>query len=334
MQNENHITAQEDFFISCVRETKENIFNLIEFRGYEDIILDFSNTYGCFPDAILPIIAKINKYQDEGISFSIITPRRAGLQRTFISSNWCHLIDPDHYNEHNSPRHGQLPARRFKDAESQNVVVNEVMDHVLRVASFLERNDIKALEWAVNEITDNVITHSLSDHGGIIQLVTKTKSQEIEFNVSDCGIGIPESLRGGLGTNWTDIQSIEESIKEGVTRGTGQGNGLFGSFQIATESKGAFSINSGLAAMSLSRSGKVRPVEHDLDWRGTSIDCCISLHRPLILEKALKFHGMAHIPLDLIDIKYENMEGDVVFSIYHEAKSIGSRQSGLEVRKK
>lgn len=183
-------------------------------------------------------------------------------------------------------------------------------------------------------VTDNVLTHSFSEYGGVIQLVTKPKAREIEFNVSDCGVGIPKTLRDGLNTPWTDIQAIEESVKEGVTRGTGQGNGLFGSFQIATESKGAFSINSGCAAIYLSRSGKVKPTSFETDWRGTSVDCCISLQRPLILERALRFHGRAHIPQDLIDTEYEQDDGSICFSIRKEAKSIGSRQAGAETRHK
>lgn len=151
MIRENHLVAESHFFISCTRDMKNSIRNLIEFRGYDDITLDFSTVSDCFPDAILPIIADIVKYRDDGVKFTISPPQKIGLMRTFISSNWCHLVDPASYPEYRGSREGHLPARRFTDATSQNTVVNEVMDHVLRVATFLERNDLKALERAIND---------------------------------------------------------------------------------------------------------------------------------------------------------------------------------------
>lgn len=62
----------------------------------------------------------------------------------------------------------------------------------------LERTDFAAFEWAVNELTDNVLVHSESTVGGLVQVSTFVKfSKRVQFVVADAGIGIPTSLRSG-----------------------------------------------------------------------------------------------------------------------------------------
>jgi hypothetical protein len=129
---------------------------------------------------------------------------------------------------------------------------------------------------------------------------------------------------------------LEECIKQGITRDPefGQGNGLFGSFQISALSGGTFHINSGFAHLVSSRSGAVSVRRDALEFLGTAIVCSVNYAKPAVLEKAMKFEGYTSTMVDFIEMNYE--ESDDILRIYlrDEAESLGSRRSGFSVRRK
>lgn len=331
---ENSLVFRADFPVRDIRHAHNYLEHLIVFRGYEDITLDFRELRSCFPDAILPIISIILKYREDGVKFNVLPPTMNALARTFESANWLHLMAPEVYKSGTDDRMDRFPARVFRDSAEQHVTVNTIIDRILRTTTFLSRDHLRGLEWSLNEITDNVLIHSENSSPGVIQMTHKPKAKEIEFVVCDSGIGIPQSLRQGLNQTWSDEKALEESVKEGVTRGTGQGNGLFGSIRIAEASGGAFSINSGMAYLALTRDGVVKIKPENSPWPGTTVDCSFSYSRALVLEKALSFKTGSHIPLDLIDFCYEDEDGVIPFLLAAETTSIGSRQAGFEARKK
>jgi hypothetical protein len=85
---ENELRFPRDFFIRHVRLTIQQLRDLVEFRGYTHIVLDLRAVTTCFPDAMLPIISIVRKYQDEGVRFTLLPPTYESLRRTFSSSNW------------------------------------------------------------------------------------------------------------------------------------------------------------------------------------------------------------------------------------------------------
>ena len=83
----------------------------------------------------------------------------------------------------------------------------------------LERSDFAAFEWAVNEITDNVLVHSNSVVGGIVQVSTFAKFRKrVQFVVADAGIGIPVSLRSGKPEIHSDMDALDQAIRRRVSR--------------------------------------------------------------------------------------------------------------------
>jgi hypothetical protein len=118
---ENTVDIPSDFFIREMRGIFHSIKELVEFRGYEDITLDFSRVYSCFPDAILPIISCILKYRAEGVGFHVIPPTLHSLARTFESSNWLHLIEPTKFSPGIDHRMDRFPARVFRDSSDQHL---------------------------------------------------------------------------------------------------------------------------------------------------------------------------------------------------------------------
>ena len=67
-------------------------------------------------------------------------------------------------------------------------------------------------------------------------------SRRIEYIVVDAGIGIPRTLRQSHPDLSSDTAALERAIREGVTRdeNLGQGNGLYGSYQVCSHSNGVF----------------------------------------------------------------------------------------------
>jgi anti-sigma regulatory factor (Ser/Thr protein kinase) len=48
------------------------------------------------------------------------------------------------------------------------------MEVLMETIKVQERQQLKALEWALNEITDNVLNHAESPTGGIVQIQSFT----------------------------------------------------------------------------------------------------------------------------------------------------------------
>ena len=108
----------------------------------------------------------------------------------------------------------------------QDDIVKSIVEKILISIDKLDRKDFGAFEWALKEITDNVLTHSSSVVGGFVQ-VSILNDTKILLAVADAGLGIPETIKYAY-PNKTDIEAIELAISEGVTRDSrlGQGNGL------------------------------------------------------------------------------------------------------------
>ncbi len=191
---------------------------------------------------------------------------------------------------------------------------------------------MKAVECSLGEIMDNVVNHSQSPVGGFVQATAYKTSNRVEFVVADAGIGIPGSM------NISDhAQAIRQAIGEGVTRDKSQnaGNGLYGSYRVATLSGGQFEINFlGGSLFCKENEGEIVSRGNRIPYCGTSVRCGINVSDPELLGKALKFKGRLHDPpSDYIERKFENEEGELIFSIKDEAqRDTGSRQGGKRIR--
>jgi len=216
-------------------------------RGYQDVVLDFTSCDAAFPVAMLPVCAQALRLKcEKGIAFSLKLPDNEKLRRLFINANWAFLISPNEFEP--SPYRGyiQIPATTFEDSSQQYNLVNRVIESILRSTPDLVREDLAAIEWAFNEITDNVLNHAQSSIGGVIQFSTRSDTRKIEFSVCDAGIGVPASLMPSHPEIPNDLEALAWAVKEGITRdkAIGQGNGLFGGSQICRESGGFFSLHS------------------------------------------------------------------------------------------
>ena len=216
--------------------------------GFQDIVLDFSSCTAAFAGPMLALSAQVLRLRENRIDFELVLPSDSRLERLFRNANWAHFIEPRHYLESAFRGHTQVAATQFKNPAEQNRAVNRIVNAILGAIPDLERSDFAALEWSINEVTDNVIVHSESPIGGLVQVSTFSRNQKrVEYIVADAGLGIPATLRSGRPNISSDTEALDWAIREGITRdqSIGQGNGLFGSYEICSHSGGRFQIESG-----------------------------------------------------------------------------------------
>ena len=312
-----------------IRGLCASLFDAIEKRGFQCITLDFSSCDKIMEAMMLPIMPIIANYRREGVRFECILPQEKSLERLFINTNWAHHINPSKYPQ-TSYTGGHVPALNYTNIDESIVIFSRVMDMILGQLK-VERTVLQAVEWALWEIMDNVSNHAESPVGGFVQATTYRVANRIEFVVADSGMGIPESI--GIPEHKVALQ---EAISEGVTRDKemNAGNGLYGSYQVASLSGGVFEIHSLNGFLSHRPNGEFVIRQERVPYNGTSVLCGIKFSESGILNKALRFKGKPHNPpYDHIEHRFENDAGQLVFNVKEEAKlDLGSRQGGQRIR--
>jgi anti-sigma regulatory factor (Ser/Thr protein kinase) len=207
----------------------------------------------------------------------------------------------------------------------------------LAAIAHFRREDLRYIEWVVNELTDNVINHARSTTGGIVQVTNHRQRGQIEFSVCDSGLGIPTTLRDGNPALRSDTEALDAAIKEGVTRDKsfGQGNGLYGTWSISQKSGGQMSIVSGHASLYASVRDGLRIGDQVIPFNGTLVTARIGYSDKVDLSDALVFAGKRHVPTDYIETHFEeDKDGNVKFVLKNESEGFGSRSAGEPVRRK
>jgi len=325
------------FNISQLRSALGGLRVLIDERKHETVVLDFSQCNFTHAPPMLAVATAVEHYRARRITFDLILPSDDKVARLFRNSNWAHVIAPNNFPPSDYKSRIHMPAMRYRSADEQHHLVNELLNTMLSSITEFERSHFKAIEWSINELTDNVLVHSESSQGGIVQLTAMKTSKKVEFVVCDSGIGIPKSLgSSGLKIS-SDVDALSKAIEQGITRdkSVGQGNGLYGSYQIAVKSGGNFSVHSGRATLYYAPKAGMHTKREHVSMPGTVVVCGIDYSHPLLLEEALNIGGSRHSPIDMIETKYESTDdGNILFSLKDESDSFGSRTAGTPVRNK
>jgi len=198
------IYRSKDSTIFC--SDKVNAFNTKDFclaidrffrSGNSSLTVNFERVVKAYPNGILPIIASLDALRDMGADVYVKLPLKPDTRKLFRSVNWAHFLSPKQFDISESAHERHLVTRRFENAKEQKAVVDDFMDVVLRTMK-MPRDIISGLEWSINEITDNVLNHSESPFGGLIQASTYIKDKTIAFAVVDSGRGILNSMQEGF----------------------------------------------------------------------------------------------------------------------------------------
>jgi anti-sigma regulatory factor (Ser/Thr protein kinase) len=306
--------------------------------GYTDIHLDFSKCTSAFQSSMLAICAQTMKYTNDGILFQLTMPESDKLTKLFKNANWAHLIDSKTFLPSVFRGHTRIPATQYRTPNDQQNAVNKIANTILGAIPDLKREDFAAFEWAINEITDNVLVHSNSPIGGLVQISTFQRTRkQVEFVVADAGLSIPMTLSECKPEIMSDTDALDKAIREGVTRdkSIGQGNGLFGSYQVCSQSKGKFEVNSRHGKLFFDDKRGLHIANETIPYSGTLVSATIDFSIPHLLENALKFGGKKYKPNDFVENKYETgCDGEIYIKLLDEAESFGSRVAGTPIRTK
>lgn len=270
------------------------------------------------------------------IDFQLILPTHERTRRLFVNTGWAHFICPrDHEPAKRNAVSRQFPAAQYKTHDDQGNLLNELLEKLLAVIPNFNRSAFAAVEWALNEISDNVLNHSQSSVGGLLQLsVFDPSRHRIEFTVSDAGMGVPATLRAARPEIENDVDALLEAVKSGVTRNATefQGNGLYGTLEICRVGGGKFSINAGNAALICAPHG-VGARNEAVPFCGTTVDAQIDFGEPELLERALAIDGKVRRPIDFIELRYEQDDLRAIhFRLEDQTRSYRSRFAGRPVK--
>lgn len=295
------------------------------------MVFDFSACTEATQAAMLPLLAIVNEHRvHRALEVTLLRPREDAVERAFADGNWAHFFDPEQYEGESS--FGELlPAMQFENEQEALRVPERVVEVVMRNTAVAPRT-LRNLEWSLYEILDNVINHSQCDDGGFVQA---TPLQEhVEFVIADAGIGIARSL--GIAD---DSEALRAAVKQGVTRDetSNQGNGLYGSLQIAARSGGEFEIASYGATMrypGITEDEEISVERAETPYPGTAVRARIGLAELGPLHETLRFGGFSHDPVyGYVERQFETDEGEYVFSVKeHAARDVRSRGGGRRVR--
>lgn len=312
------------------------IHSSVEKKGYKDIVLNLQNCTSAFQNSMLSLCAQVLAYRNAGIDFSLIPPDKKQLFNLFKNTGWAHYLDPNNFDPSTFRGHSRIPATQYQTPNEQQNAVNRIVNVILGAIPDMQRSDFAAFEWSVNEITDNVLVHSESSIGGLIQVSTFQKfKKQVQFVVADAGIGIPKTLREGYPEISSDTDALDRAIREGVTRDKkiGQGNGLFGSYEICSKCNGYFAVHSGYARLTFDDRNGLSISKVSIPYSGTLVIATIDFTEPKLLEDALRFKGQKYTPVDFIELEYEAGEDRNIHFIMKEAsQSFGSRVAGKPIR--
>ncbi len=327
-----HITVGASIHPSDMRRLCAALHQTVQ-QGTANVTLDFSTCTGITQAVMLPLIPIVTTYRERhGIRFDLVLPSHEALSRLFTNTNWAHHIDPGAF-EPNVYQGGHVPALRFEDdgANGQDAILARVMELILRNLE-TSRDTLKAVEWSLGEIMENVPIHAESPVGGFVQATAYSDGNAVEFVVADGGIGIPASM----GTA-DDQSALRDAITEGVTRDPRRnaGNGLFGSYQVAVLSDGIFELRSRCGILWRSGDGDLRTELSSAPYPGTSVRCRIGLGDPALLARALRFRGQSHDPpRDYLEREYEDDHGAMIVNMKKKASlDFGSRRGGRRMRR-
>lgn len=316
----NHSACVGQFIYSMREGIKE---------GYQEFnIKIMDDNISVYPNACVPIASVIEYYKNSNIGFSFELSGNEYLGH-------CHFCDPlyllpSDIRELDSPfdkifRYDSFPqvaayTQKYIDAISQQIVC--------------ERDIIDSLVWCINEVMDNVLTHSQCNCGYVMAQL-HTKNKHIALCISDTGMGIFNTLNNSTHHPKDPVQALFLCIQEGVGDGEGQGNGLFGLHQIIQSNEGSLRITSGPAALEFIARNDPKAYSKlpylDKNNHGVIIDFQIDLNKRVNLTSIFATIG----GFDSFDKRLDDMvqENDsLLYDVFDNTPGTATREAGRLLR--
>lgn len=317
---------------------------LEQVAGPARVLVDLGGVRFAHPSGMAPIVATIRHLNAHGWDFDVGLPENEFLEDYFYKAGWVSGITGD-AGAGAVPGSTFIPLTEYASADELNPVLTDALRHFTH-NSVYETGVLEGIEWALNEVADNVLIHA----GGVpgwLQLAEQPKKGLIEIVVVDCGQGICSSLHQRFPDLADDREAIQKAVEKGVTRDpeVGQGNGLAGTLRIAIAASGWVNLYSGRGLLRYMPAARVpqdrglgRPpsraaqnlfLEQVPHFQGTVVTLTIPTTRRLDVASALwGYRPMSTFELDYLDDAGE----EIVFRVADEATGFGNRHSAKPLR--
>ncbi|MDD6672447.1 MAG: DUF4325 domain-containing protein [Eubacteriales bacterium] len=294
----------------------------------DSIYINF-NTHNFYPSACVPISGIIDNLKQQGKNIHIRFNKN-----TYLGNSNFNI--PYSVKEHTESLKYPF-AKLWKFSTNYEIqLLVEAFSNEIQALTECSKGLIDSLEWSLNEAMDNVIQHSLIQEGYIMGVFHKS-SNYLLLTIFDNGQGIFNSFMNSQYTPRNAIDAISLSIQEGKTRDKriGQGNGLWGLYNIIQHNKGRLTITSHGSALMLKSDGSVNKFEKlpllDTHNGTTIVDISFNCKEEVSITEALG----GYTP---IDINLENMIDDdsnnIIFTLEEQGVGFGTRQAGERLRNK
>ena len=226
------------------------------------------------------------------------------------------------------PNAVSVPLTTISNGRQVNDAVNALCEIVVRHAAD-PRTVLPGIEWAVNEVTDNVELHASAATPGIFCARLYPGSHRLEVAVVDQGVGIRASLGSAIPAG-SDGEAIAKALQRGVTRdpSVGQGNGLAGTKEIILQNGGDLMLWSGVAMFKIS-DGQDKGYVQVSGSAGTGVVLNFHLNQPIDLRHTF----IAGTALDYIERQAEAAEHDGLL-VREQVPSTRSRGPARQLRQK
>ncbi len=302
-------------------------------RGFTEVKIHCNcDRSGVFPNACLPISALIYKSSELFGVNAKIAKTSVYLQKAYFSNPLD--LKADQILSIDNPLNKVFQFSYKEGNENQIASIVQAYINYLSKTFPCETGVLDGLTWCINEVMDNVLVHSKMEYGYIMAQFHR-KKERLAICVFDTGIGIYNSLiESGHHTPGSELDSITLALQEGVGDGKGQGNGLFGLFQIINSNNGQLSISTGKSSYMLKK-GETKHYDHNplisIDNRTTTVDFQLDLSQSIDVIGAFQDIG----GFDGFDLRLDNMWEEGLgyrYDVFENSSGTGTRVSGEELR--
>jgi len=186
------------------------------------------------------------------------------------------------------------------------------------------------MEWAVNEIIDNIMIHSQTVTPGVVCAQYYPSKKSLQIAITDMGIGIKKALESYSIFN-SHSDAIQNALMRGVTRdkSVGQGNWLAGAKEIVKKNGGRFFIWSGNGSYFLDNE-RIYTRENPSFIKGTHISLDLKTDIPVDLRETF----IGESDWSYINASAEKISEGGGIKIKDECISTGNRPPAERLRKK
>lgn len=281
-----------------------------------------------FPNTCVPIAGTIDYFRME--HGCVFLPSKQYTNHPILGSSG--IIEPYELCPPQAPPRAINAVLKF-NPDTHHEIISSIISEFRQVDEMSE-NVIQSLELALNEVTDNIIQHSLpssdsKDPTGYVMAQFHKSTKHIAVAVYDYGQGIQASLRQAR-RGLSSRASIMAALERGVTGGNGAGNGLWMMSEIVSASCGQFAVASDTVKFSLPHHDKEKD-SYTLFSSFAPIKAGTTLvDFQLRSDMSIDFNEVldGYVPTDLW---YEDHLSDsldrIHFSVRDEAKGVRSRRS-------